>query len=406
MSAITQPAGVNPRTSRGGALNQAAKPRGKSLDWSYLVLGVGAALGAVGADHLAGDLAVGIVLFGVMFVSIMLGKGWIQDLLTSSNDDDDAHEEATGVKVVKDERGGDLQKQLVPIWKRQVEASRSYSEASMASLLESFASVSMQLDDALGQTATNHWLDLGVADDLMTRHKDELDTLTSTTRLAVRLKDDMLGTITWLSDTLGDMIALSKEVQSVSRATHLLALNASVEATRAGASGGGFAVVAAEVRVLAGQSRQIGIQIGRHVAQMQERINQVKQQVRRQDTDEDELVLQAEQNAYSVLSAMLGSVAEVTQSSRTLRDSSRIVQDEMEKISVSLQSQDRLSQMLAAVTDDMQRLVLWLNGAEDTAAAHPHKWLERLEASYTMEEMKASHHNLVAVEKTSGVQFF
>jgi len=73
---------------------------------------------------------------------------------------------------------------------------------------------------------------------------------------------------------------------------------------------------------------------------------------------------------------------------------------------MSLQSQDRLSQMLTAVTEDMQRLVLWLNGADDPAALHPLQWLERLEASYTMEEMKASHHNLVAVQQSSGVQFF
>ena len=62
--------------------------------------------------------------------------------------------------------------------------------------------------------------------------------------------------------------------------------------------------------------------------------------------------------------------------------------------------------MLNLVIDDMQKLVMWLNGAEDAAAHHPVKWLERLEASYTMEEMKASHHNLVSVEKSSGVQFF
>ena len=62
--------------------------------------------------------------------------------------------------------------------------------------------------------------------------------------------------------------------------------------------------------------------------------------------------------------------------------------------------------MLNLVTDDMQKLVMWLNGAEDSTAHHPVKWLERLEASYTMEEMKASHHNLVAVEKSAGVQFF
>ncbi|MES2091865.1 MAG: methyl-accepting chemotaxis protein [Pseudomonadota bacterium] len=371
------------------------------MDWSYLALGVFAALGAVGADRVAGSTAVGVCLLGVVSIAVLLGMGWFQGLMSSSRT-----EVAPPPSDASGAGGVALQQQVVPIWQRQMEAARSFSEESMSRLLESFSSVSSQLDDAMGVHGASTSLDLGITDELFARHKPELDTLTSTTRQAVQLKDDMFDTVTGLSDTLAEMIALSKEVQAISRATHLLALNASVEATRAGESGGGFAVVATEVRALAGQSRQVGEQMGRHVGQMNERIKAVRQRVRRHDTGEDELALQAEQNACAVLSSMLGSVSALNQSSLALRDSSRVVQEELEKIFMSMQSQDKLSQMMTAVTDDMQRLVLWLNGAEDPAAGTPQKWLERLESSYTMEEMKASHHNLVSVEKSAGVQFF
>ncbi|HEX5311046.1 methyl-accepting chemotaxis protein [Aquabacterium sp.] len=392
------------RHSGGSAVSGSAESGSRqALDWTYLVLGVVAVLGAVGADRLAGTTAVAVVLLGVVLVSALLGLGWIQGLFATVSEEPLALDQAARTSV-----GGacdELQKQVQPVWKRQIEAARTYSETSMANLLESFATISAQIDETLGLNGGSV-LDVGLPEEVIERHQDQLDRLTSTTRLAVQLKDEMLETVNWLHATLSDMQALSKEVQAVSRATHLLALNASVEATRAGESGGGFAVVAAEVRALAGQSRQVGIQIGRHVAQMQERIAETRSRVRRHDTDEDELQLQAKLNAHAVLSALLGSVAEATRASRALRDSSRMVQDELEKISVSLQSQDRLSQMLTSVSDDIQRMVLWMNGADDAAAAHPHQWLGRLEASYTMEEMKASHHNLVAVEKTSGVQFF
>lgn len=405
MPAITQPLKASSRKSRAWPHHPSAATAGKSIDWSYLALGVFSALCAVGADRLAGSVAVVVCLFGVVVVALLLGLGWIQGRLMSPQSEGlDAAPVETAVRI--DDRGLELQQQVVPIWHRQMEAARSFSEESMSKLLESFSSVSSQLDDAMGAHSGNQGLDLGITDELMDRHKPEIDALTSTTRQAVQLKDEMLETVTWLSETLNDMIALSKEVQAISRATHLLALNASVEATRAGESGGGFAVVATEVRALAGQSRQVGEQMGRHVGQMHERINAVRLRVRRHDTCEDELMLQAEQNACAVLSTMLGSVATLNQSSRALRDSSRVVQDELEKISMSLQSQDKLSQMMTSITDDMQRLVLWLNGAEDPAAGAPHKWLERLESSYTMEEMKASHHNLVSVEKSAGVQFF
>ena len=405
MSAISSFASTAAARQSGGSAVSGSAESGsrQSLDWTYLVLGVMAVLGAVGADRLAGTTAVAVVLLGVVLVSALLGLGWIQGLFATVSDEPQSLDQAARTST-----GGacdELQKQVQPVWKRQIEAARSYSETSMANLLESFATISAQIDETLGLNGGSV-LDVGLPDEVIERHQDQLDRLTSTTRLAVQLKDEMLETVNWLHATLSDMQALSKEVQAVSRATHLLALNASVEATRAGESGGGFAVVAAEVRALAGQSRQVGIQIGRHVAQMQERIAETRSRVRRHDTDEDELQLQAKLNAHAVLSALLGSVAEATRASRALRDSSRMVQDELEKISVSLQSQDRLSQMLTSVTDDIQRMVLWMNGAEDSAAAHPHQWLGRLEASYTMEEMKASHHNLVAVEKTSGVQFF
>lgn len=80
--------------------------------------------------------------------------------------------------------------------------------------------------------------------------------------------------------------------------------------------------------------------------------------------------------------------------------------EELEKIAMDLQSHDRVSQMLTAVTDDMHRLVSWWAGAPDDAAADSVQWLARLEASYPMADMTARHHNQAVVDKPSGVQFF
>ena len=40
------------------------------------------------------------------------------------------------------------------------------------------------------------------------------------------------------------------------------------------------------------------------------------------------------------------------------------------------------------------------------AAAAPALWLERLEASYTMEDMRSSHHDTVKIDRAAGVEFF
>jgi methyl-accepting chemotaxis protein len=306
------------------------------------------------------------------------------------------------------EEGGtprSLERQVLPVWKRNVEAARGHSDASMGVLLERFASVSAQLDVALSNSSGAS-LDLGTTDELLQRHQPEVQRLLGTTLAAVASRDDMLAHARGISAELDDLMRLAREVQTIGRATHLLALNASVEATRAGVNGSGFAVVAQEVRALAGQSRQAGTHMAQRVNGLKEQVDQALAQARRQDTEPDELALQADENARAVVRALVGSVAEVSRSSRTLREAGRQIQTDIDDILVSLQSQDRLSQMLTSVTDDMGRLEAVLSGEPDPAALSAVAWLERLDASYTMEEMRSSHHDTVSISRSAAVEFF
>ncbi len=309
-------------------------------------------------------------------------------------------------------RPAELSAQLVPLWRRQVEAAREHSAVSAEGLMQSFARIADHVDTALGLQGQGAQLELGAIDALITQHQPQLDALLGSTRAAVAAKDRMLAEVQEISRSLDEMVLLSKEVQTIARATHLLSMNATVEAARAGHTQGqgqgqsGVGVVAEEVRRLASQSRQAGTRLAKLVGQMQERMAAARLDARRDDTSDEELQLQAEQNARSVIAGLMDSLSHVNRTSRSIRHAGRQLQKDIESIFIEMQSQDRLSQMLCAVTGDMERYVSWCDGSDDPAAASIARWLERLESSYTMEDQRSTHHSSVAVDRAPSVEFF
>ena len=78
--------------------------------------------------------------------------------------------------------------------------------------------------------------------------------------------DQRIGKLSRAAQQIGDVVKL---ITAIAEQTNLLALNATIEAARAGEAGRGFAVVASEVKSLASQTAKATDEISSHIAGMQ-----------------------------------------------------------------------------------------------------------------------------------------
>ena len=307
---------------------------------------------------------------------------------------------------VTDGADNSLIRQVVPVWLRTAESVRHTAEKEAEALTERFARVSAHLDVALAATAGTPQMDVGAIDALLERHQPEIDRLRADARAALDASDAASQELRRVEGSAQVLARLAKEVQGIARATHMLGLNAAVEATRAGAAGGGFAVVAHDIRALAAQSRQAAVQMVKEVDGVQQRLATARSRGADTSLDDEDLALRSEVNARAVLRALLGSMGDVARSSRTLQEAGRKAQADIDDILMSLQGHDRVNQMLQSVITDIGRMSAWLDGGSDEAAASAAEWLERLDKTYTMEEMRSTHHGTKAVEAQTAVEFF
>ncbi len=99
-----------------------------------------------------------------------------------------------------------------------------------------------------------------------------VDTIDNITRLSERLSSsqDSISSLNHHVDQIGDAVNI---IQGIAEQTNLLALNAAIEAARAGEQGRGFAVVADEVRALASRTHQSTTEITSVVTAIQSQMN-------------------------------------------------------------------------------------------------------------------------------------
>ncbi len=170
---------------------------------------------------------------------------------------------------------------------------------------------------------------------------------------SIRDAQQLVNTLREHSETISSVVDV---INSISEQTNLLALNAAIEAARAGEQGRGFAVVADEVRALAAKTQQSTVDIQAIVTLLQEQSKQA----------DDSMTRNVELTGKTQLAT-----AELTESFKYVSEKVSAISDVNSIVSTAAEEQSAVTVDISKQLEEINQLVQSnLSGIEDTNQAN------------------------------------
>ena len=305
-----------------------------------------------------------------------------------------------------------LCREVLPVWSGQVGMARGQTEEAVTALADRFAELARRVTAAVEMTQASGGQDLVT---LLNESEGELAGIMAKLQAALSEKESLLEEIGALAGVTEQLKTMAKGVGEIAQQTNLLALNAAIEAARAGEAGRGFAVVADEVRKLSTLSGNTGKQIAETVEAVNQSIVHALDTSRRYAQEDAALIRASGDNIDAVVQRFRGAATDLVESTQALTSESQSVANEISDVLVALQFQDRVSQVLGHVGADMDRLKGEIDGARAAVAAGQRSgtldeqaWLAELAKTYTTPEQHSLHRgeNTATAQDNSDITFF
>jgi methyl-accepting chemotaxis protein len=298
----------------------------------------------------------------------------------------------------------------LPVLARQIESGRQQSEEAIISLSARFQALIDRLEATM-QAASK--VTRGDGSDerggAIRSSETDLQDVLNALRVAAKRRAPVTSAIGGLDEHAAALHGMATEVGAIASQTNLLALNAAIEAARAGDQGRGFAVVADEVRKLSSQSSETGRRMVDNVKLISDALSGVSEAVVQAGTEEGEALSSAESAIGDVLQRFQAYSTQMQELGSQVESETDGIRDEVTQMLVSLQFQDRVSQILAHARDSLESLTAEIDQmhGDDGGQARIVQWLDRIESQYTTEEQRLNHQgNAAAVAGGGDITFF